>query len=805
MDKNLFHQDADTANGTIQMTSAEFEELSEGSNNPETLLDPDKLDLADDSMERLSKKPLRKYRFIRSIGRGGMKMVLQVKDMDATRDVAMAVLPDAAARPQSDIVRFIQEARITASLEHPNIVPVHDIGVDSTGAPYYTMKLLRGRTLASLIKMLGSGDPGFVAEYDTVRLLRIFLKICYGVAFAHSRGVIHLDLKPENIQIGDFGEVLIMDWGLAKVLESQGKAGKKDDSDTTLAHTDPHLPHYSGTTQDGIMKGTPGYMAPEQAAGMNSSKDTRTDIYSLGAILYSMMTWCDPLEQKEVMDRVAATLDNDIIPPRERTPDREIPAAIEAVIMKAMSLHPDDRYQSVRELRNEVNAFINGYATVAEKASFVKKSLLFVKRNIILAGFMAVVAFLIAAGATYMVQSQQRHKAAWKTVAEWKFAPGKSVTDCHVADQKNSQRRPARLTSSGGLVLNTGEWFWIDRQNRENIRLEMTAQMTDPKGAFDVVIRGHDIPVQGDMIPYGLSVRFANDGLMDMIVRRAVGRMPEPIAAIPTKIKPGDNRIVITLTGNRISVKYNDEPEPALSAEDLLLPVSENISGTAVRTRHTPLGVRRVKLNIQTHPESITPCLQGDILAAAGLYHRAYDQYMTVADLYPNNIFGDEALTEACRLAAFQMRNQELLEQARHNAMSRPAFSRKAKLQEYKALSLWFEGRYEDAFRIIDQILAANTKSNIMEQIMTLPHKKLSPQNCTNLLTRIASSLPRRRWLDLSGYGIEDLSPIRKMDLLWLDASRNQLKNKPEMEDTFMILIGNPELDLAAESAKKSK
>ena len=390
-------------------------------------------------------------------------------------------------------------------------------------------------------------------------------------------------------------------------------------------------------------------------------------------------------------------------------------------------------------------------------------------------------------------------------MAEWKFAPGKSVTDCHIADQKNSQRRPARLTSSGGLVLNTGEWFWIDRQNRENIRLEMTAQMTDPKGAFDVVMRGHDIPVQGDMIPYGLSVRFANDGLMDMIVRRAVGRMPEPIAAIPTKIKPGDNRIVITLTGNRISVKYNDEPEPALCAEDLLLPVSENISGTAVRTRHTPLGVRRVKLNIQTHPESITPCLQGDILAAAGLYHRAYDQYMTVADLYPNNIFGDEALTEACRLAAFQMRNQELLEQARHNAMSRPAFSRKAKLQEYKALSLWFEGRYEDAFRIIDQILAANTKSNIMEQIMTLPHKKLSPQNCTNLLTRIASSLPRRRWLDLSGYGIEDLSPIRKMDLLWLDASRNQLKNKPELEDTFMILIGNPELDLAAESAKKSK
>ena len=178
-------------------------------------------DNGDSPLPKLTRKPPNKYKFRKSVGRGGMKMVLQVRDTDAARDVAMAVLPDAAARPAKDIRKFIEEARITAALEHPNIVPVHEIGADATGAPYFTMKLLRGETLGAVLEHLNQGDKDTIKQYQLMTLLRIFIKICNGMSFAHSKGVLHMDLKPSNIQIGEFGEVLIMDWGLARVLPRQ--------------------------------------------------------------------------------------------------------------------------------------------------------------------------------------------------------------------------------------------------------------------------------------------------------------------------------------------------------------------------------------------------------------------------------------------------------------------------------------------------------------------------------------------------------------------------------------------------------
>ncbi len=739
--------------GTVQMTTADFEPLSDGNNNPAAPIDPEKLDLTEQSVERLSRKPLQKYRFIRSIGRGGMKMVLQVKDLDATRDVAMAVLPDAAARPHQDIVRFIQEARITASLEHPNIVPVHDMGVDATGAPYYTMKLLRGRTLASLIEKLASGDPKVLAEYNTTRLLRIFLKICYGVAFAHSRGVIHLDLKPDNIQIGDFGEVLIMDWGLAKLLEKNPE--KQTDEKN---HTQPSGESISDT-QDGIMKGTPGYMAPEQAAGKNSAKDTRTDIYSLGAILYALMTWHQPLEQKEMRERIQATLTGNIIPPRERAPEREIPVAIEAVIRKAMSLHPDDRYQSVKEIRNEVNAYIGGYATAAEKAGVVKKSLLFMKRHLILMGFLTVILFVLAVGITYMFQQHQRNFAGWRTILD--------ENTCYTRDSMNQERRPLRRTKNKSIVLNRGEYLWIDRDLEENIRLNMTVFLSDPAQKITVFLKMPDQPVNSQEYPSHFLITL-NDNGFDT-VRNNYGTV---ICAEPQKLQTGENRISISLAGSQIAVAANDKT-PYLSAADLLPPAIRQGNRIAVRSEHAPLEIRKLDLAVQTIPEQAPPRLRGDIFAEAGLYRRAVSQYLSVADLYPYDAFADEALADAGRIAAFQLNDRALWEDILEKINSRSAFSYGAKVREYEALYLWKEGLYEDAFRVLDLILAGDPKSNILESVLALPHRKLSPQTGKNLLERIAEYSPKRKWIDLSGYGLENFSPLRNMKLQWIDISGN--------------------------------
>lgn len=333
----------------------------------------------------LTRKPQNKYKFEHSLGFGGMKAVLQVRDRDTGRSVAMAVIPDFTERPNSDIDRFIQEARITALLEHPNIVPIHDIGVDENGSPYFTMKNLRGRTLALLLKKLKNGEHSLLRRYDLNDLLLIYLKVCNAIAFAHSKGVIHLDLKPENIHIGDYGEVLVLDWGLAKYL------GNPENPDSPNPHADiASAEDFSkrlgsdglNLTLNGVTKGTPGYMAPEQAAGKNDQKDERTDVYSLGAILFSILTFDTPLPNRDVKEMLVDTIRGNIETPRSMgSSHRSIPPAVEAIVLKAMRLDPNERYQKVQELRSDIISYMSGYATSAEHAGAIKHTYLFIWRN----------------------------------------------------------------------------------------------------------------------------------------------------------------------------------------------------------------------------------------------------------------------------------------------------------------------------------------------------------------------------------------------------------------------------------------
>ena len=333
------------------------------------------------TIKNMSVKPDNKYKFERSLGMGGMKAVLQVWNMDTARSVAMAVIPDAEDRPPEDIQRFVNEARLTARLEHPNIVPVHEIGIDKSGSPYFTMKLLRGKTLTKLINDLSRGDIDR-KKYDLMRMLRIYVKICNAIAFAHSKNIIHLDLKPDNIHIGDFGEVLVLDWGLAKQL---------DDEDGDVAPlskqiiVDSEEMSVLDKTIDGVAKGTPGYMAPEQVIGKNRERDFRSDIYALGAILYQIITWKKPIPGENVKQIMVNTVQGNIVSPRKAKQETklglDVPPVLEAIIMKAMSLDQADRYQSVKELRNDIFSFIGGFATQAESPGSVKRTVMFINRN----------------------------------------------------------------------------------------------------------------------------------------------------------------------------------------------------------------------------------------------------------------------------------------------------------------------------------------------------------------------------------------------------------------------------------------
>ena len=307
----------------------------------------------------------------------------------------MAVPRDPTLRWKK-IGRFVREARITAALEHPNIVPIYDIGLDGAGKPYFTMKLLGGETLQSILQRVHASYGDYRSHYPLNSLLRIFQGVCDAISFAHARGVIHLDLKPANIQVGDFGEVLVLDWGLARVFERD-----------PILHPNRIAMERSliEPPVEGTVSGTPGFMSPEQvvAKAKNTSLDERTDIFALGAILAVLILNCRKSPGK---NGVGA---------RQENP--KTPVALEAVAVKAMaSGMPDERYQTVGELAGDVRAYVEGYATKAQQAGAFTLLWLLIKRHNVVTSLGVI--SLIAVFSTLSISLVQIHGALERLKAE---------------------------------------------------------------------------------------------------------------------------------------------------------------------------------------------------------------------------------------------------------------------------------------------------------------------------------------------------------------------------------------------------
>jgi serine/threonine protein kinase len=327
-----------------------------------------------------------RYRLSRQIARGGMGRIYEGVELRLKRRVAVKVstLGDAGN------LRFVREAEILAGLAHPNIVPIHGFGVDTFGRACYTMKLIKGRTLQAILDGLRHRDAELMRQFTRDRLLDIFRKVCDAMAFSHAGNIIHRDLKPENVMVGEFGEVQLMDWGLAKEVGGV-------DHVATIVRLEEVEPADFGRTLEGEVMGTPQYMSPEQAEGRVMELDVRSDIYSLGAVLYAVLTLRAPVDGgtvEEVLTKVKRGEITSMVSPSTRFRDMRlravvaarrmhgnVPEALQAVVRRAMHLRPAGRYQSVSELSADIEAYQGGFATRAERAGFFRQVFLLLRRN----------------------------------------------------------------------------------------------------------------------------------------------------------------------------------------------------------------------------------------------------------------------------------------------------------------------------------------------------------------------------------------------------------------------------------------
>lgn len=278
-----------------------------------------------------------RYAYFKTIARGGKSLIQSCKDMHLGRVICYKSLLPEFAKDSIEQQRFLREARVSAMLQHPNTVPTYEVGRDTRGNYYFTMKLVHGYTLRELLD--------FRDRYDLKRLFDVIVQIAFALEYAHSHRVAHRDIKPENILVGPFGEVLLVDWGLAKVWDADGHSTPEDE----LGSADDSQEVPTSITGQGNLQGTATYMSPEQIR-RDPNIDFRTDIFSLGVVMYEILAGRPPFEADTVAQMIAQVTDVQSQKPSDFSPPWRVPKLLEGLVMSCIEKTPNNRIQSCAEI-----------------------------------------------------------------------------------------------------------------------------------------------------------------------------------------------------------------------------------------------------------------------------------------------------------------------------------------------------------------------------------------------------------------------------------------------------------------------
>jgi len=427
-----------------------------------------------------------RFRILRPHARGGLGAVFVALDGELHREVALKQILDKHADDPVSRQRFVAEAEITGGLEHPGVVPVYGLGTDANGRPYYAMRFIKGDSLKEAIARFHEdealeADPGR-RSLELRKLLRRFTDVCNAVGYAHSRGVIHRDLKPANIVVGKFGETLVVDWGLAKAV------GRADPSagEQTLAPSSGG----SSETLPGSALGTPAYMSPEQARGELNRLGPRSDVYSLGATLYCLLTGKPPVEGDDIGAVLHAVQEGQFRRPSQHDP--ALDKALEAVCLKAMATQPEDRYPTPKALADDLDRWMADEPVTAWREPFTRQARRWARRNrtAVTAAAVALLAGVVGLSAVLAVQTRAKADIARSLASETRANAALAVANSELTRSRGAVQARYELAVEAIKTFHTGvsEDFLLKQEQFKEVRDRLLKSASDFYGKLGALL-----------------------------------------------------------------------------------------------------------------------------------------------------------------------------------------------------------------------------------------------------------------------------------------------------------------------------